>query len=538
MKTKNIIYGFILTLLSTAFFACTKEAFDDNYELKRQFTPTSFKIEPKETQVKVTWSPSLFSTAGKISYTVQLSTDSLFQSEGIITKQTDTAGITLTEDDITVREKYFALIKANGENGTEDSRWVLSPSFRIPGEQIFSPILAADLKDKSILLKWRASPGITRIVLTPEGGSAREVVLLPEDITANEKLIASLTPSTRYTAEIFAATRSKGTITFTTKEPSIFTQVITPDDDMLAVITNAANGDVIGLEPGTYDYKDQVFLIFKKHLVIQSVSGNPANTKVIFKEFKLSGTGAGIKLSGIEFDGNNTADYFINLVGETSDGEAAVFTSITVDNSIVTNTKNCAIRGNRAANLAHKIDFIRFSNSIFKDNGGSYTYLTLAKMEFKKVEFINSTFTNIGRALIMWDTALTGVSTTPSVLIDQCTMANFGSRNHTILDANGNTINFTMQNSILVNLPQAASGTSLLRASGGSLVVTNSNLFNLTNGAVPPVAATFPNTVTQSNNEAIDLGWTLSTTDFTLPATTPLRTAGTTGGALGDPRWH
>ena len=534
---KNIKYFALAAFLGTLATACKKDVFDSTVQLKRQFLPTNIKITAGETAVQLNWSPALFTVPGKVSYTVLVSTDSTFQSSGIITKVTDTSGVKLTDDELQVRTKYFALVKANGAEGTEDSRWGLSPSFRITGEQIFSPILTADLKDKSVILRWKETTGLTKISLQSANGAPIDIALDQTDVSNKEKAINGLSPSTLYNAEIFAGNKSKGTISFSTKEPSIFTIELNSGDDLAAAVNNAVNGDVIGLHPGVYDFGTTTFEIRKKHLVLQSVSGNPANTKVVFKEFKMKGTGAGIKFAGIEFDGNNSADYFINLVGENSDAEAAQFTSITVDNCIVKNTKNCALRGNRAANLDHKIDFVKFTNSVFKDNGGSYTYLTLAKMDLKKVDLENSTFSNIGRALIMWDTNVP-ISAVPNININRCTMANFGARNHTILDAGGNNINFLMENSILVNI-KSTGGTSMLRAGGGgSLAINNSNLFNLNSGATPPVESVFPAIVGKVNVLAIDLGWTATQSDFTLPIGSPLRTAGTSGGALGDSRWH
>ena len=108
------------------------------------------------------------------------------------------------------------------------------------------------------------------------------------------------------------------------------------------------------------------------------------------------------------------------------------------------------------------------------------------------------------------------------------------------MDANANPISFTMQNSIMANTPREATvGTSLLRAAttGSDIVVRNSNLFKLTTGATPEVAQTFPSYVQQSSVQSVDLGWTKTTTTFDLPAASPLRTASTTGGAIGDLRW-
>ena len=43
--------------------------------------------------------------------------------------------------------------------------------------------------------------------------------------------------------------------------------------------------------------------------------------------------------------------------------------------------------------------------------------------------------------------------------------------------------------------------------------------------------------VTSTNNQDNALNWTNTTIDFTLPVNSPLRTASSTGAAIGDPRW-
>src|SRR5690606_14207672 len=153
---------------------------------------------------------------------------------------------------------------------------------------------------------------------------------------------------------------------FTTKEPSIYDILLTPDDDFFTAITDAPDGSLIGLEPGVYDIKDNlgayvVLNIIQKSITLESTTGDPATTKVNVREIALKGTGAGVTLRGIEFDGAPAGgDYFVNLVGMGSDGEAATFGSLIVDNCIVRNMDNCFLRGNRgASNNDHKIDVIR-----------------------------------------------------------------------------------------------------------------------------------------------------------------------------------
>ena len=528
-------------VLASVLVACKKTEFSPDFDLPRQFKPGDISIIAGETEAKLSWSPSLFTTGKNVTYTVEVSKDPSFQGTIDLTKVVERAEVVLTDNDLQIKEDYYARVKANKNGSTEESGWVSSNSFRITGEQIFLPIAPATLKDKSVELRWRPTDGLTKIVLTPQAGTPVDVAITANDITAAAKQLTGLTPNTDYTAEIYAGTKIKGTISFKTKEPSIFTIELAPGDDLIAALDNAANNDVIGLAPGTYDASAANLVIAGKHVTIQSISGDYNNTKVLFKEVNLRGTGAGVKISGIEFDGTpGAAGYFLNLTGLNADGDAATFTSILVENSKIHGTANSLLRGNRAGNNAHKIDFIKFDNNIISDNGsGSFDYILLDKMEFNRLEIKNSTIYNAGRRLISWATNITAPR--PVILIDGVTIngLGYGGRNDVLLDANANPVDFTLQNSIIANIPKAGEvGARAFRATaaGASINITNNNMFNISTGGATPAALTFP--VAPANNQTIDLGWTPATTNFSLPADPALRTASTSNGPIGDPRWH
>ncbi len=541
---RNFKYFLPAVCLLLLLAACEKNDVTPEFTPSRLFMPGDISIAGSETQVTITWNPSLFTEGKNVQYTVEVSQDTLFQTPALFSEVVDTSKIIITDEKLQLKQKYFARIKANGQNGSADSKWITTKSFSVNGEQLFIPVSDASIKDKSVLLKWRNTADVTKIVLTPDGGTPIDVSLEPADITASEKLIKGLQPSTNYTAGIYTNARLRGTVSFRTKEPSIFTYTITPAENLIEVVANAANGDVIGLEPGVYDASANNIHIVGKTITLQSVSGDPANTKVNFKEVKLSGTGAGVTLRGIEFDGSVAkADYFLNLTGLNSDAEAAEFTSILVENSIVHHTNNAFMRGNRGGNNAHKINSIKVNNTVAYANGtGSYHYFMLDKLEFKTLEITNSTMYDIARAFISWATNIT-VPTPPTILIDQSTINNFGfsgvSRNNIILDANANMVNFTFRNSIIANTPKPGQevGTSAMRANAGSTILfQNNNYFKLMGGN-PVAPLTFPAYVQMLSNQTIDLGWDATTTNFTLPADSPLRTASTSGGPIGDPRW-
>lgn len=554
MKAINtIIKGLLLLQALIILNVSCKKDVEDVFEPDRFFKPAKVTAASGETAATLEWAASLYSAGKGVQYTIEISKDSLFQSGIDYSVVVDSTRLSVTDDDLTIKQKYFARVKANAIDNISDSKWEYSGSFSITGEQIIFPVLDAELKDKSVILRWRITNGLTKIVLLPTGGSQIDVDLDANDVAAGFKQITGLTANTVYNAKILAGTKEKGTMNFVTPAPSIFTVVLTPADDLVAAVNNAANGDVIGLDPGTYNCLDGTgafvnLIILQKTITIQSVSGNPADTKVNYREITLKGTGAGITLKGIDFDGaaaNATASqalYFLNLTGLNSDSEAATFTDIIVENCYVHEMGNCLFRGNRASNNSHKIGTMKFNNCKLYDckSLNAYTFFTMEKLQFEKLEITNSTLYNLGRAFIGWSTNIT-VAAPPTILIDQCTINSFGrdARNNFFVDANANPVIITISNSIISNtpMPGSTSGTALMRATAATANMSYCNTFNLTNGASPAVAATFPAIVTMQNNKTIDAGWTGTSSDFTLPAGSELRTSSSSGGPVGDPRW-
>ncbi|MCC9137245.1 DUF4957 domain-containing protein [Pontibacter silvestris] len=536
-----------IMLLGLLTVACKEEI--DELEPMRMFTPAgAISSESGVSQVKLTWNPSLYTTESSgVTYTVEVAADTLFETPVILTVETDTSGVVFTDDQLEIRKEYFARIKANALGDRPESHWVVSNSFRIIGEQIILlPIYSPGVKATSATLRWRVTPGITRVVVTPmqllpgeaepvEAGDPMEFPVTEEEGTAGKKVIETLESNTIYNVQIYAGNKSKGYASFTTKTKINYTIVLTPDQDLATAIQASADGDIIGLEPGEYDATSTIE-ISGKYITLISVSGDPADTKVKYKEFELNGEGAGVKFSGIDFDGEEAgASYFFNLTGGATN-----FKNFIVENSIVHHASNTILRGNRADKSDFKVDTIKFDNTFIYDIGesGSYSFLLLDEMEFKSLELTNSTFNNIGRQLISWATDLTD-NPVPSILIDHCTITNFGYRNYPLLDANGNKVNFTMQNSILVNIPKPESTISSafvrVSSSGSTINASYNNLYNLTNGEGEELE--FPEGSQMTNNLAVNLGWSTTTTSFHLPASSQLRSASSTGGAIGDPRW-
>lgn len=577
MKSVNSNLLKLLSLIligSWVFVSCNDDdpLDDDGPNDERLFSPTNFSAASGETSVTLSWNASQFAPEGT-QYTVEVAKTEAF---GDVEYTVTTAELTATVDDtqIDIKTDYFARVKAVGETEDLDSEWTTTDNpFQITGEQLFLPVREQDLTDNSVLLRWQEeATGLTSIVLSIDDEEVRTIALTSADNDAKEKLIEELDANTTYDAELFAGDVSKGNTSFTTKEPSAYDIIIDENtENIRQTIEEAPDGSVIGIEPGEYHITDEAgdeyvsINIVTRKLIIESVSGNPENTTVYFREFNLRGTGAGVTFRGITFDGSvstangNNAEYFMNLRGENSDGDAAEFDSFVVENCVVKNMNNCFFRGNRAGNNAHKIDLIKVDNSIISNSAlvaPNYGLFIFNKLEFKNFELTNSTFHQIGRSFVDMSVTIT-MAQTPNVTIDHCTVNGFGTENGEkwlIFDANATDVNLSVTNNIFANAPYPGSATrrtTILRANGenSSLEFSYNNRFNVTTGdseTVYPAEELANNTPLEipgsvgvvEGDQNVELPWTFDATSFSLPADSPLRTASSTGGPIGDPRWN
>ncbi|MGV3540962.1 MAG: DUF5123 domain-containing protein [Rufibacter sp.] len=201
--------------------SCDPEEDEENMQQLRMFMPTGqIKATSGESQVVLAWEASLFST-GNVDYTVEIAADTLFATPVLYSAVADTTNITITDDNVPVKQKLFARIKTNAQGNVPESKWVVSNGFSIRGVQLFNdiPVKTEDITDYSVRLRFTARPGVTRVVVTPVGGAAKEVQLSANDLTAGFIIVEGLASGTNYTAEIFAGTKSNGVTTFQTKEP-------------------------------------------------------------------------------------------------------------------------------------------------------------------------------------------------------------------------------------------------------------------------------------------------------------------------------
>jgi hypothetical protein len=540
---KNLLFSLGLLLLAGLYLSSCRKI-ENELDPMRQFaTSSDISIKAGATSAVLSWKEAVNADTALTTYTVEVSTDSSFVSDKKFTYVVPKATLTVYDSQLAIRTPYYARVKTNGQTADLDSRWVVSKAFSLTGEQIFFTVKDAEIKHNSVILRWRDTTGATlvKIVLTAAGGTPVEYLLTQQDIDSGFKKIEGLSPSTDYHAAIFSDKKDKGFVDFRTKELPVYAYTINPTMDLAVVLDTCSPNIIIGLDTGTYSPATNCSLKTKK-VTLMSVSGNPLDTKVIFKEFKLMGSGAGISLQGISFDGAGTALYFINFAGLAADADAATFANVSLENCRVSNYGNCLMRANRGAAAGdHKIGSITINNCVFSNNllTNLYTEFTFDKLAFQTFSVTNSTFYTVGRALLLMSTALPSGTPVPEVTFDHCTVNNFGTgTTRVLMDANTNPVKASFTNSIFANTPRTGTlSNDAIRATGVGTTVTFSynNYFKFMNGA--SAVLTFPTYVVQAGNQTIDLGWLPATTEFKLPAGSPLLTASSNGGAIGDPRW-
>ncbi|WP_316838744.1 DUF4957 domain-containing protein [Pedobacter gandavensis] len=518
---------FLFASLALSISSCKKD--ETPTEAPRIFKPSGVKIVASESSARLSWDAPLFTGNNKYSYTVDFSTDSLFSTTDFSGK-TDSAGYTVHEGELKLRLKYYARVKANATATQPESKYLVSSSFKIVGTQLFRES-GTVVRENSVTLAFMEVPAGSTIVISPETGTAITITLTADQIKEKKITIPGLSPTTKYTAELFAGTKSNGYLTFSTTAPIVYTIKISPSDNLATTIANAGDNAVIGLEDGTYELPVLVALI-NKSVTLRSVNDNPEAVRVNMKGFTLTGTGAGFSASGINFDGTAyTGGYFCDLLAGSG---AANFKNIKVENSWIHGFTTAIIRADRSALFT--MDDLSFNKClIYEFAGANYYLFHLDKLAFKTLTVSNSTIYNSSPGLVSCKTTMVGKA--PEITISSCTINNIGYGSMLLLlNAAANPVTYIFKNSILANAPRSGTVVGIIASTSASSAITftNNNTFNLKTadkGTVLPL----PGAATQG--QTVDPGWTTSTTKFVLPAGSLLWTSATDGGVLGDPRW-
>lgn len=475
MKMKKYIY--ILGLAMTALISSCEDQSTEvtSIDYDRLFSPISLEARViNQVNARLSWS----AVNGAESYNIEVfANDSLtFAGSPVRTL----SGITNTDIPYTItglegETKYSARVQAIGENITE-SKWN-GVYFKTGTEQIFSSVPEEDLTISSVTLRWTAGETATSIVLTP--GNISHTVTSAE-IAVGAATIEGLAPETTYTAKLINATKTRGTVTFTTLIDLAGAIAIEPGDDFVQILKDAKDGDAFAFYPGTYanvtieDGKEVIGKIdISANIEIKAV--RPSDRPIINGCITLS-DGASLSIKQVVMDGTNT-DGSQAFEFKT----ATIYSSLVIDDCEISNYK----KGFYYVNVAATIDEIMINNCLIHDivcDGGDMFDCRTGYI--KAINITNSTVWNscAGRDLVRYDDASSNFSgSAPVIKIDHCTLdgvSNSSSRRLFYVRFKNNSIIFT--NNMVSNMPKCGRGFSDNSATAVP-AFSNNNYFNTTN---------------------------------------------------------
>jgi hypothetical protein len=451
-KYKRMI---VPALLALGIVSCKKDEAGSN-ELVRMFIPGDISVVSGDTIAILSWKASLYTSTTDVSYTIELSRDSLFAGTPELSQVTKNTQITVTDRQLAVKQKYYARLKANAVGNSDESKWLHSNGMTpIKGEQYLRPTLDGELTESKVTLRWVVNPGFNKITLTPKTGTPISVNLDATDIAAGVKTISGLTPKTTYDAAIFLGPAQKGYLTFTTfADIPTGTNVVTvqPTDDLAALLTAAAPGTTFVLLQGTkYTNDGTILLPNNASFTIWGQSG-PNRPILAFNLITLPTTAGTIKFENLDITGYQNADpaltkrsYFFNQSASTTTAE------IDFENCIIRNMVNTPLRLQGANAIT--IGKATVNRCIVYDIGwngsnGTYAFINnnVATSKINNISITNSTFYNLGFGLIVHS-----LSGSQSVQVDNNTFYNTTGDGRYFIDYNAQIITgtFSFANNVI-----------------------------------------------------------------------------------------
>jgi len=448
--------GAIMLTTAIIIFSCTKVDPPQAFVPERMFTPTNLKATGTETTATITWNKSLFSDGLGVTYTLEISPTADFSGTPAYTTTTDTTVVVITDANVQIKTPYYARVKANEASGVAASKgWVVTTAtFTITGEQLFLPVDDSKLTALTAVLNWKVTEGLTKIVLTPSGGTATDYALSADELTAGEKVLEGLLPSKQYTAELFLGTVSKGQVTFTTKTgpPAGTTTVsVAPTDDLAAMIAVAVPGTVFLLQQGTvYETDNAIVLPDNAAITIWGDHG-PDKAVLAFNGFTLPASAGTIRFENLDLTGyqyNDPAGSKRNYI--FNQNSTTVTESIEFENCTLRNFTNTPMRVQGTSSIT--INNFKVNNCIAYDCGvtataGSYAFVhnNVATSKINNISITNSTLYRIGYSVILHNLA-----PSQSVLIENCTIDNSLGDGRYLIDYNAQTAaSLQINNSII-----------------------------------------------------------------------------------------
>jgi hypothetical protein len=370
-------------------------------------------------------------------YVVEFSEDSLEFNAVIRT-------ITVLPDELPLQEtfdgetRYSARVKGVSDEGLADSKWS-AVTIITDLENIFLPIEDGDIDALEATLRWTPSSDVTHLQINP--GNVRR------DITDDEKAagvatITDLTGDTEYTVTLQKDVKKRGLVTFTTLVDVGDATRVYQEDDLNAIITAAADGDVLVLYPGDYTvYTGSV--VIDKSITIRGLY--PYDKPKLHVQFSLENGAQNVELKDLDINGDATLTDVVRY-----NTASVAYGTLIISGCNIHDFDRSFVAGNVASTVASvSIDDCIVTNIL--TSGGDH--LDFRNTHITSLSVTNSTFNNCapGRDFIRIDAAsgYSGTGLNTDVLVDHCTLYGVSNTSDRILYVRFDSNSLTVQNTII-----------------------------------------------------------------------------------------
>jgi len=451
-KIKNIIYllGISIVIALTGCSDPDDEILSTDYD--RLFSPTEFEARViSRTNILLQWN----AVRGAESYIIEVFANGDLNFDGTpVRTLNDITGNNYTITGLDGETAYSIRMQAVSTEANS-SKWV-SSTVTTDTEQIFQSILEEDLLATQVTLRWTAGEEVTSIIVTPGD--------ITHNITAEEKAagvatITGLTGETAYTATLKNSSKTRGILTFTTLIDLGDASAIYPEDDIIAILDAAEEGDAFVIFPGEYN--------LGSYEITKSIklSGYKTSDKpIIYGQLLCGSTVNFIELKSLAFRGDKEAPLLAQFFNVSA--ADCNLNTLSLNDCDISNYNNQLIYNNVAGKIG---DFI-ISNCLIHDIEGSggdgidFRGGTLGSMTVE-----NTTFYNAFRTFVRMQ------ATTGPISFTNCTFYKIASydnsNNHGLFRiTSGDT--FSVINCLLVETGNATSSV----ATAGNFCRQESNM--------------------------------------------------------------
>ena len=328
----------------------------------------------------------------------------------------------------------------------------------------------------------------------------------------------------------------------------VYSQIpVLPGEGTLHTALSTANdGDVFLLIPGA-EYTESVeheFATIDKTITIQ-MDGEPSSPKPILRMltstaegvtlFFFIADGGSLTLNGLEFDGNLNSVPSVSYLLRYFLGDIPSSTNVGTTKII-----NCYVHdliNNVLDGMNSSMTGLVLHDSLIVDNSVFFNTSTIAQCKYTAINFMsftNSTFNHIiSYGLRIMGPSSNGFSNSPTVFMNYCTMNDVGGDKREFIRAEELQNYWTITNCIFSNLTNQESKGLYWKNCLNDSVATVSNCDIWLDGV-----RDWKNNLFIDNIEVDPAYADAANNDLTLPENSPLFTAGTDGGPIGDPRWN